>query len=131
MTPTKGIMTVTEFDDYKMYHVACDCGDPDHVHSVVVESTDAGVVVTIGAEVYMCSSTEYLKSIDYDQPVWARFTATTKVLLSEAWNRVATAAKILFSGYSTYKGDFILHPESAKNYVTALQQAIQDIESKK
>ena len=50
-TPAEGILKKNDWGDAKMYHVVCDCGQPDHEHSLWVEADETGISVTIYATV--------------------------------------------------------------------------------
>lgn len=100
-TPAEGILKTNDWGDSKVYHVVCDCGQPDHSHNLWVESEDTGISVTIYATV--------------KSPWWStnRF--------KQIWN-------LLTKGYVDYETVLTMNKQTAFNYSETLKLAIEDVE---
>ena len=110
--PAQGISKVQDWGDAKMYHIECDCTCEDHAVSTWVEvegDEDFGVTVAF-----------YVKT-------W------TPASLAEGgmWQRIKKAANILFKGVDTQEHDIILKEQAAKNWISAVEKAIEDVKQHK
>lgn len=100
--PAEGILKSHDWGDSKVYRVACDCGQPEHVHDVWVEADDTGVTTTVYAKVK-----------------------------SQWWkkNRWQTIWTLLTRGYVEYEADVVMSKQQALNYARTLEHAILDVET--
>jgi hypothetical protein len=133
-TPATGIMKKAEFDNAVWYEVMCDCGSPDHNHSVWVEADEeiGEVVVHIHAESTTDCWTTYLaenRKIDNEFlfQTWWRFA----YIINETIRRGKLILGILFRGYVKYESTVILNEQQALNYAETLKKSISNVKKLK
>lgn len=103
--PALGIMLQQDWGDAKTYNIECDCTDPDHSHTLDVESDeDFGVSVTIWTTV--------------ETPIWS----------ISRWKLIW---QLLTKGTVKYNAALILQEQQAINYAAALNKAIVDVKTYK
>jgi hypothetical protein len=98
--PAEGILKKNDWGDAKMYQVVCDCGQPDHEHSLWVEADDTGISVTIYATV--------------KSPWWSM-------------NRFKQIWSLLSKGYLQHETILTMNEQSAINYSETLKSAVKDV----
>jgi hypothetical protein len=98
--PAEGILKKNDCGDAKMYHVVCDCGQPDHEHSLWVEADETGISVTIYATV--------------KSPWWSM-------------NRFKQIWTLLTNGYLQYETVLTMNEQAAINYAETLKSAVKDV----
>jgi hypothetical protein len=99
-TPAEGILTTHEWGDAKVYKIICDCGQSDHDHNVWVEADECGVSVNIYATVK------------------SNFWSKTR------WNHIW---QLLTKGYVDLETTISMTEQTALNYSSTLQNAIEDV----
>ena len=99
-TPAEGILKKNDWGDAKMYHVVCDCGQPDHEHSLWVEADETGISVTIYATV--------------KSPWWSM-------------NRFKQIWSLISKGYLKHETVLTMNQQSAINYAETLKSAVKDV----
>jgi hypothetical protein len=98
--PAEGIYQHKTWGDSAMYGVTCECTDPNHQHSVWVETDECGVSVTT----YTQQKTK-----------WWEF------------NRFKIIWILLTKGYVEYEASLIMTEQQALNYSETLKKAIADV----
>ena len=98
--PAEGILKKNDWGDAKIYQVVCDCGQPDHEHSLWVEADDTGISVTIYATV--------------KSPWWSM-------------NRFKQIWSLLSKGYLQHETILTMNEQSAINYSETLKSAVKDV----
>ena len=98
--PAEGILKKNDWGNAKMYQVVCDCGQPDHEHSLWVEADDTGISVTIYATV--------------KSPWWSM-------------NRFKQIWSLLSKGYLQHETILTMNEQSAINYSETLKSAVKDV----
>lgn len=101
-TPAEGILKKGNFGDAMMYHVVCDCGQPDHAHNLWIEAEDIGITVTIYTEV--------------KSPWWK-------------WNRFQQIWQLLTKGYLQQETVLTMNEQTALNYAETLKKSINDVKN--
>jgi hypothetical protein len=101
-TPAEGILKRNDWGDSKMYQVVCDCGQPDHEHSLWVEADKTGVSVNIYATV--------------KSPWWSM-------------NRFKQIWTLITTGYLKYETTITMTEQAAFNYAETLKSAIKDVKT--
>lgn len=98
--PAEGIMKTGEWGNTKSYKIACDCGQPDHEHTVFVEAEDTGISVTV----YVNVKTTFWSANRFKQ-IWT----------------------LLTKGYLEHETVVTMNEQEALNYAETLKSAIQDV----
>ena len=99
-TPAEGILKKNNWGDAMMYQVVCDCGQPDHEHSLWVEADETGISVTIYATV--------------KSPWWSM-------------NRFKQLWSLLSKGYLQQETVLTMNEQAAFNYAETLKSAVTDV----
>lgn len=99
-TPAKGILKRNEWGDSHAYQVVCECGDPDHDHSVWVEADDTGVSVIV-------------------------YTTNTSTFWSK--NRWRQIWELLTKGYVKQEVSIIMDEQQALNYANMLTSSVDHV----
>ncbi|SRR6056297_4354830 len=108
--PALGISRSNEWEDAMVYHVECECSDPDHA---VVTWIEIGNDPEIHNEVEVTF---------YVQTNFSMFS------LRHIWSRIKIAVGVLFGrGYQQHHS-LILKKQAALNFGAAIEQTIQDLE---
>ena len=108
-TPASGISESSSLDNAKIYHIECDCTCEDHAVDTWIEvdaETDFGVNITF-----------YVKT-------WTPYSLSTDGM----WKRIKKAYNILVKGVDIQEHGIVLKEQAALNWVTAVQNAIADIQ---
>jgi hypothetical protein len=128
--PAEGIMRKGDYGDSIWYEISCDCGQPDHIHTVEVEADDFGVNVNI----YTVQTTnswggifkpEYKGKNDFLYAVTRKF----KNFVNGFIRRVVLTYNIWVFGYVQYEVTTVMNKQEALNYAEALRKAIEDVEN--
>ena len=101
--PAEGISKVNDFGHSIWYRVDCECQEPDHCHTIDVNTEFNDVTV----DIYTTVST----------PFWSK-------------NRWKMIWEILTKGYASHEATIILNKQSALNYAEALKGAIKELEDR-
>jgi len=132
-SPATGIMKKAEYDDAVWYEVACECGDPNHHHSIWIESDSETKLVTV--DITTESKTRWWDTavntdVGFENETlywtwsWAAHFANQVIL------RTKLVFQILFRGYVKYESSVILNKQQALNYADALKKAVKRIDQK-
>ena len=98
--PAEGVLKRSEWGDTKCYQIVCECGDPDHDHSVWVEAEDTGVSVVV-------------------------YTTNTSTFWSKSrWRQMR---ELLTKGYVKQEVSIQMSEQQALNYANALTTAVNDV----
>jgi len=103
-TPAEGILKSGDWGTAKSYRIVCECGQPDHEHTVWVEVEDVGISVTIYADV--------------KSPLWS----------VNRWRQIWT---LLTRGYLQHETTILMSEQQALNYAETLKTAVQDVKNLK
>ena len=99
--PAEGILLQSDWGDTRQYSIECECTDPEHGHTLYVESDpDEGVTLTI-----------YTKS---QTPVWR----------VSRWKMIW---KLLTTGVINYEVSLLLREQPALNYAAAIKKAAKEV----
>jgi hypothetical protein len=108
--PVKNIMRTGEYQDAHAYRVACDCHSNTHDLDVWIEvapeSDCDDITVTFYKDIYV--------------PFWKL-----------GYNRLQEAWRVLFTGYATRQGDFVMDRATARQLCATIERSLQDLEQKK
>jgi hypothetical protein len=99
--PAKGILTINDWGHSIMFKAVCDCGQPDHSHTLDVDADEVGVNVTI----YTTSKTKWW-NVDRWKQMWV----------------------LMIKGYIEEETVLSMDKQAALNYVSALSQSIAAVE---
>jgi hypothetical protein len=99
-TPAEGILKKNDWGDAKMYQVVCDCGQPDHEHSLWIEADETGISVNIYVTV--------------KSPWWSM-------------NRFKQIWSLISKGYLRHETVLTMNQQSAINYAETLKSAVKDV----
>lgn len=126
--PAEGIMKRGDYGDMKFYEIACNCGQPDHAHSMQVEADDMGVTVNIWTRQSTNDWNEPFKS-EYTgkNNFLYKLTRTFKDAVNGLIRRVSLTWQVWAKGYVTYEVTTVLSEQEALNYAEALKSAIADV----
>jgi len=107
--PVKNIMRTGDYGDAHAFRVACDCHSNQHDLDVWIEvkpDTDCSdITLTFYKDIYV--------------PFW-----------KTGYNRLLEAWRVLFTGYATRQGDFIMDKATARQLCATIERSIQDLERK-
>lgn len=107
--PVKNIMRTGDYCDAHAFRVACDCHSNQHDLDVWIEvkpDTDCSdITLTFYKDIYV--------------PFW-----------KTGYNRLLEAWRVLFTGYATRQGDFIMDKTTARQLCATIERSIQDLERK-
>ena len=133
-TPAQGISKKQAFDDAVWYEVHCECGDPDHYHSIWVESDNDPKLITVyistesTTDFWTQTVPEHIEKIDSPFVSWVW--QTISYAINETVRRARLITRILFKGYAKYESTVILTKQQAYNYSKALENAVKDLDKK-
>ena len=99
-TPAEGILKRNNWGDSMTYQVTCECGQPDHEHTVWIEASETGVEV----QVYVTAKTKF----------WSR------TRWSHMW-------QLLTQGYVKCETIIGMTQQQAMNYASTLHHAVEDV----
>lgn len=119
MSIARGIAKTNEFPDSIFMQSICDCTDPEHGHSIVVEFDPEE-----SADIITCSIYQTLE--------WAQYRRTNEPpFIVRIWNRLKNATKYLFTGVVKVEGHHLFSEESARDYANALLGAADELRRKR
>lgn len=102
-------MRTGDYCDAHAFRVACDCHSNQHDLDVWIEvkpDTDCSdITLTFYKDIYV--------------PFW-----------KTGYNRLLEAWRVLFTGYATRQGDFIMDKATARRFCATIERSIQDLERK-
>ena len=96
-TPAIGIMKTGEFGKSVLYHIRCECGNPDDAHDLEVEADEYDIKVHIYATVH------------------------TKWWEMKTWKQIW---EILKNGHAEYQTTLVMNEQTAINYAETLKSAV-------
>jgi len=133
--PAEGISKKKAWDDAVWYEVDCECGSPDHYHSIWIERDSETNLVTV--EITTEATTDFWSQtvpervekirLPFVSWVWQ----TAAYAINETLRRARLMTRILFRGYAKYESTVILTKQQAFNYSKALENAVKELEKKK
>jgi hypothetical protein len=100
--PAQGILKRNDYGNSKCYQIVCECGSPDHDHSLWVEADSHSITVTV----YTTTKSKW----------WSM----------SRWKKMWT---LLTKGYIEYEADLIMNEQQALNYAETLKKAVKDVKS--
>lgn len=126
-----GVFKRMDESDWKWFEVACQCGDPDHYHSVWIEldRLTNDVMVEITTETRTDFERDTIQSFSNSKffpIVWIE--GRIRSLINETVRRVKGAGRILFKGHIKYETSLVMTPQQAYNYGDALKKGAKEIE---
>ena len=102
------ISQVRAYNDSTWFRATCGCMDSQHDRTIVVENDDGIISCTIYAE---------FKYYDWEHG--------HSNIFKKAWSRIKAAARVLFTGYMKFDGEFMFHDEgAARDYANSILDAI-------
>lgn len=109
-TPATGIAKIQEFSDTVCYRIDCECTSHDHAVDTKIEvQRPWDDVPDISVMFYVTTYNKFPKNM---------------------WDRVKQAATILFTGVSKQEHEILLKPQSALNWIKAIENSINNFEKK-
>ena len=133
--PAQGISKKAEFDDAVWYEVDCECGSPDHYHSIWIERDDEPKLITVyisteaTTDFWTQTVPERVEKINLPVVSWAW--QTVAYAFNETVRRARLIGRVLFKGYVKYESTIIMTKQQAYNYSKALENAVKELEKKK
>ena len=115
MTIAKGIAKTGDFHDAIFMQSICDCNDPDHGHSIIVEFDPEEEIDIITCSIYQTLEWAQYRKM-YEPPMHVRL-----------WHRIKNAVKYVFTGSVQVEGHHIFTEESARDYAKALIGAADEL----
>jgi hypothetical protein len=106
-SPAEGILLIRDYGASKMYHVACDCGNPDDAITLDVEADDCGVSI----QLYSTTRSNWYANTWYERVA----------------NRIRLTWKLWTTGYLQYEAVTCLSEQQAINLTGVIQEAIDDV----
>jgi len=130
--PAQGISKKASYTDTVWYEVDCECGSPDHYHSIWIEQDPETKLITVyisteaTTDFWTQTVPEHVEKINLPFISWAWHTVTYTV--NETVRRTRLITRILFRGYTKYESTVILTKQQAYNYSKALETAVKELE---
>jgi hypothetical protein len=106
-TPAQGIMLDKDFGDAKVYTVACECHDPEHMVSMWIESTSDVETRDVTLTFYVNTSTKWW-SLNRFQQIW----------------------ELLTMGHVKTESSIILSKQGAVNLANIITKTVEDLSTK-
>ena len=132
--PAEGISKKAEYGDAFWYEVPCECGDPDHYHSIWVESDNEPKLITVyisteaTTDFWTQTVPDHIEKTDLPFVSW--IWQTVSYTINETVRRTRLFTRILFKGYTKYESTVIMTKQQAYNYSKALENAAKDLDKK-
>jgi hypothetical protein len=134
--PAMGLMLIREREDYKLYHVECQCTDPNHAVTFEVSAEDwdeVNLSITTRQQTAHWSDPFNEFSVYQDaskwKPLWLKeMEMDVRSLLNGLHHRVSLTYQLWRKGYIEYHSDTILNSQQALNLSATLEQAVKDIQ---
>lgn len=130
--PAQGISKKQAFEDAVWYEVDCECGDPNHYHSIWIERDSETQLITVyistesTTDFWTQTVPERVGKINLPVVSWAWQNAA--YIINETVRRAKLVARVLFKGYAKYESTVILTKQQAYNYSKALENAVKELE---
>lgn len=127
-TPAEGIMKTQEYGFSKVYKVECGCHNPEHSHTVDIESDECGVAVIIYTTSYTDSWGELLKTNnDIDNKILQEIEWFWKGVVNKLWTRLKFTWQIWKNGYIKTEAAIHMSEQQTLNYAETLKAAVKDV----
>ena len=125
--PARGVAKTGQWQDAEAYVIFCQCGSPEHQHTLWVEREEPGeVTVTIHTTEYTDFSSAPLKlRYDIDNDWLQSLDWAWKRSVNGLIRRVRQTWRLWRHGEIQYEADLILDRQTALNYADALRQAVE------
>lgn len=128
--PAEGIMKKGDYGNSIWYEISCDCGQPDHIHTVEVEADDCNISVNIYTkQITDCWSEPFEPEYRGKNNFLYTVTRTFKNCVNGLIRRVSLTWNIWARGYVQYEVTTVMNQQEALNYAEALKKAVQDVEN--
>ena len=130
--PAEGICKKAEYEDAVWYEVDCECGSPDHYHSIWIEKDPETKLVTV--EITTEATTDFWTQTvpervnNLESPFVNWIWQTVAYTVNETVRRAKLVARVLFKGYAKYESTVILSKQQAYNYTKALERSVKDLD---
>lgn len=105
--PALGIMKTGDWENSKAFRIACDCRHSDHDVNAWVELTNDPDDTSVDISFYVEGTT----------PFW-----------NTGFSRIRAAWNMLIHGYHQEEHCLILRAQVAKNFITALDKSVKELE---
>jgi hypothetical protein len=131
--PAEGISKKASYSDAVWYEVDCECGSPNHYHSIWIEKDPETKLVTV--EITTEATTDFWtqnvpeRVNNLDSPFLNWIWQTAAYTLNETVRRAKLVTRILFKGYAKYESTVILTRQQAYNYSKAIEKAAKELDS--
>jgi len=130
--PAEGICKKAEYEDAVWYEVDCECGSPDHYHSIWIEKDPETKLVTV--EITTEATTDFWTQTvpervnNLESPFVNWIWQTVAYTVNETVRRAKLVARVLFKGYAKYESTVILTKQQAYNYAKALENSVKNLD---
>jgi hypothetical protein len=101
--PAEGILKTGDYGDAMFYHIACDCGNEDDAHDIMIEADEYSTI-----------------------QVHITHTQHTKWWELSRWKQIW---QIITKGHAEMQTTLVLNEQTAYNYSEALKRAIEDVKN--
>ena len=108
--PLMNIMQIKDFEDAKVFRVACDCTSNDHGLDLWIEAK---------------------KDEEFSQVDLSFYVKGTSPFWDKKWNRFKAAWQMIWNGYHEWEHVLILDSESAKNLADVIKTYSEELEQKR
>ena len=115
--PAYNISKTREFDDSFFFQSVCECTDPDHGHSLVVELDEDGHDMTVS----IYQQLEWAQYHRYDEP-----NAIVRFII-----RLRDAIKYVLTGHVKVEGHHLFHEHAARDYANAILHAADELNKRR
>jgi heterodisulfide reductase subunit B len=115
--PARNISLTREFDDSFFFQSVCECTDPDHGHSLIVELDEDGHDMTVSI---------------YQQLEWAQYSRHDEPnVLVRFFIRLRDAIKYVVAGSVKVEGHHLFHEHAARDYANAILHAADELNKRR
>jgi len=130
--PAEGISKKAEYEDAVWYEVDCECGSPDHYHSIWIERDTKTKLVTVEittevtTDFWTQTVPEWIEKIDSPFINWTW--QTMAYAFNETIRRARLIGRVLFKGYAKYESTVMMTKQQAYNYSKAIEKAAKELD---
>ena len=112
----KKLMKEVDYSDgSSRWRIACDCHSPDHDVQLWFEPEEDLGIINL--------------NLDMEVGFYPQYSSGWRNWIEDKQRRIAHAAKVLFTGYATMRGDVILDEDGIKAMQAALAQGMAHVKA--
>lgn len=130
--PAEGIMTTYNAPGFKMYHIECNCGNPDDAIDFIVEENAGEVSVqtyTLQKTAWWQDPFNQKKSFDIKNEWLYNINYYVRGFLNAISHRIKITWDVWVNGRVKYSQTTYMTAQQALNYSQTLRQAVENVQN--